>query len=65
VTEPAEPEWLDQKTAARRLSVSTRTLRSWTRGGVVAVHELPGGLRRYRVTELDELARPVCERAAG
>lgn len=64
MTEPAEPEWLDQITAAHRLSVTTRTLRRWTRQGHIGVHELPGGLRRYRVTDVDALARP-CERQAG
>lgn len=64
MTEPVEPEWLDQITAAARLSISTRTLRTWTRRGDVQVHQFPGGVRRYRADELDALARP-CERAAG
>ena len=64
MTDPIEPEWLSQTAAARRLSVTTRTLRRWTRDGHISVHELPGGLRRYRVTDVDALARP-CERQAG
>ena len=64
MTDPLEPEWLSQTAAARRLSVTTRTLRRWTRDGVVPVYELPGGLPRYRVADVDALARP-CERQAG
>lgn len=58
MTEPAEPEWVDQKTAAARLSISTRTLRTWTRNGVVPLYTFPGDIRRYRVEDLDALAQP-------
>lgn len=64
MTEPIDPEWLDQKAAAARLSITTRTLRRWTRDGLVSVHQFPGAVRRYRADELDALATP-CSRRAG
>lgn len=58
-----EPGWLNQVDAAAHLSISTRTLRTWTAEGIAVVHTLPGNLRRYKVAELDQLA--TCERQAG
>lgn len=64
MTEPTDVVWLDQTAAAARLSITTRTLRNWTRRGIVPVHQFPGAVRRYRVDELDALATP-CSRRAG
>jgi excisionase family DNA binding protein len=51
-----EPQYLTQLAAARYLSVSRWTLKAWTDAGRITPRELPGGLRRYAVADLDALA---------
>lgn len=54
---PIEPEYLNQRDAARYLSISVRTLHRWKTEGLVAVTEFPGGVIRYAVADLDAAGR--------
>ncbi|MCB5167344.1 IS607 family transposase [Streptomyces bambusae] len=50
-------DWVSTGKAARRLGVSTRTLRRYTLEGVLEDRRSPGGRRVFRVGDLDVLAR--------
>ncbi|MGW1181726.1 IS607 family transposase (plasmid) [Streptomyces sp. NBC_00708] len=53
----AAEEWISTGKAAKRLGVSTRTLRRYTLEGVLEDRRSPGGRRVFRVADLDALAR--------
>lgn len=57
--------WISTGRAAKRLGVSTRTLRRYTFEGVLEDQRSPGGRRVFRVSDLDRVAkrrgRPVAE----
>lgn len=50
-------EWISTGRAAKRLGVSTRTLRRYTLEGVLEDRRSPGGRRVFRVGDLDALSR--------
>ncbi|MFJ5548207.1 IS607 family transposase [Streptomyces sp. NPDC093225] len=50
-------DWVSAGKAAKRLGVSTRTLRRYTLEGVLEDRRSPGGRRVFRVGDLDALAR--------
>jgi putative resolvase len=50
-------EWISAGRAAKRLGVSTRTLRRYTLAGVLEDRRSPGGRRIFRVGDLDRAAR--------
>lgn len=55
-TEP--PELLTASEAARRLTVSVKTLTRYTEDGHLPVIVLPSGHRRYRIEDVDALLKP-------
>ncbi|MFD7406358.1 IS607 family transposase [Streptomyces sp. NPDC059866] len=50
-------DWISAGRAAKRLGVSTRTLRRYTFEGVLEDRRSPGGRRVFRVGDLDALSR--------
>ena len=50
-------EWISTGKAAKRLGVSTRTLRRYTHDGVLEDRRSPGGRRIFCVKDLDRAAR--------
>lgn len=50
-------DWISAGRAAKRLGVSTRTLRRYTLQGVLEDRRSPGGRRVFRVGDLDALSR--------
>lgn len=50
-----EPTYLPIGLAARRLGVTTNTLRTWERQGRIAPARTPGGDRRYLTADVDAL----------
>jgi predicted site-specific integrase-resolvase len=52
-----EDDWISAGKAAKRLGVSTRTLRRYTLTGVLEDRRSPGGRRVFRVGDLDALSR--------
>ena len=50
-------DWISTGRAAKRLGVSTRTLRRYTFEGVLEDRRSPGGRRVFRVGDLDALSR--------
>lgn len=52
-----EDDWISAGKAAKRLGVSTRTLRRYTLEGVLEDRRSPGGRRIFRVGDLDRVAR--------
>jgi predicted site-specific integrase-resolvase len=50
-------DWISAGRAAKRLGVSTRTLRRYTFEGVLEDRRSPGGRRVFRVRDLDALSR--------
>ncbi|MGG2459483.1 IS607 family transposase [Streptomyces sp. RGM 3693] len=50
-------DWISAGKAAKRLGVSTRTLRRYTLEGVLEDRRSPGGRRVFRVGDLDALSR--------
>jgi putative resolvase len=50
-------EWISTGKAAKRLGVSTRTLRRYTLEGVLEDRRSPGGRRIFRVGDLDRAAK--------
>ncbi|MFK0252008.1 IS607 family transposase [Streptomyces sp. NPDC090445] len=50
-------DWISAGKAAKRLGVSTRTLRRYTLEGVLEDRRSPGGRRVFRVADLDAVAR--------
>ena len=63
-----EDDWISAGKAAKRLGVSTRTLRRYTLEGVLEDRRSPGGRRIFCVGDLDAVARrrgrPVVESGA-
>ena len=55
---------IDEKTAARILSVTPRTLRRWRLEGKISYHRLPGGRIRYSPDQLIDFKRS-CRVAAS
>src|SRR3989338_8181033 len=47
--------------AAKRLGVSTKTLRRWEKSGLVTPARTAGGQRRYTVEDLEAIAKPTHE----
>ena len=47
----------DEKSAARILGVSARTLRAWRKGGKIGYYRTPGGRVRYSVEQLIDVQR--------
>jgi excisionase family DNA binding protein len=47
----------DEKSAARVLGVTSRTLRTWRKAGQIGFHQLPGGRIRYSMDQLIEFQR--------
>ncbi|WP_369148857.1 IS607 family transposase [Streptomyces sp. R44] len=62
-------DWVSAGKAAKRLGVSTRTLRRYTLEGVLEDRRSPGGRRVFRVADLNALARrrgnPVVPASGG
>jgi predicted site-specific integrase-resolvase len=52
-----EDDWISAGKAAKKLGVSTRTLRRYTLEGVLEDRRSPGGRRIFRVGDLDGVAR--------
>ncbi|MDT9691532.1 IS607 family transposase [Streptomyces sp. P9(2023)] len=52
-----DEDWISAGRAAKRLGVSTRTLRRYTLEGVLEDRRSPGGRRIFRVGDLDTLSR--------
>lgn len=52
-----DDEWISAGKAAKRLGVSTRTLRRYTLEGVLEDQRSPGGRRVFRPGDLDRVAR--------
>ncbi|WP_404781927.1 IS607 family transposase [Streptomyces pristinaespiralis] len=52
-----DDDWISAGRAAKRLGVSTRTLRRYTFEGVLEDRRSPGGRRVFRVGDLDGLSR--------
>ena len=50
-------DWVSAGKAAKRLGVSTRTLRRYTLEGILEDRRSPGGRRVFRVGDLDALSR--------
>jgi excisionase family DNA binding protein len=63
-----EADLADEKTAARILGVTARTLRRWRVGGQIAYYRLPGGHIRYSADQLIDFknsCRVAATRAAA
>lgn len=52
-----DDELLGLGEAARRVKVTPETLRRWADKGFVTVYKTPAGTRRFRATDIAELAR--------
>jgi DNA-binding transcriptional MerR regulator len=50
-------DWISAGKAAKRVGVSTRTLRRYTLEGVWEDRRSPGGRRIFRIGDLDALSR--------
>jgi len=47
-----EDKWLSIGEAAERIGVHPNTLRTWADKGIVPVHKLPSGYRRFRESDV-------------
>ncbi|HSH04115.1 MAG TPA: helix-turn-helix domain-containing protein [Anaerolineae bacterium] len=58
VTSVEKPEnWLSLKDAAEKLDVHPATLRRWANKGSIACATTPGGHRRFRLSDVEQLLR--------
>jgi excisionase family DNA binding protein len=57
--ERSDDDFLTVNETAQRLRVSATTVRNWAAEGRLAEHRTPGGHRRFRAPEVDELARQL------
>lgn len=58
-----EDKLLTISQAARRIGIHINTLRAWTDAGRVPVFRTPTNQRRYRQSDIDEIAKPRMEPA--
>lgn len=61
----AGTELLTITETAQRLSVSTKTVRRWIKGGRLRAVRLGPSLIRVKATELDTFAEPIPAQGAG
>lgn len=56
---PAPAAWLWPREVAALFGVSTYTVTRWADDGLIPVHRLPSGHRRYRQQDIDSLLNPA------
>lgn len=54
---PTTPEWLTVAEAAERLGVHPKTVTIWSREGRLVAYLTPGGHRRFKPVDVDNLLR--------
>lgn len=54
-----DTDTLSPTEAAKRLGISRQTFTKWADDGAITEYRTPSGWRRYRIEDVDELARSL------
>jgi excisionase family DNA binding protein len=61
-TTPVKQVWLRQHQVAERLGVSSAAVRLWTISGRLRCQRTPGGHRRYRREDVEEMVADLAQK---